>query len=392
MQCFIADGYWRHLNFYRCSAEMIHQAKYASAGRLMLITKALNPTPAGGRDMLCKLNRDALQALYADRIVVFELPLCALQSFRARVNAFRGHIDGLNSENIDRAITTIREAQIRQVFVDGSNLGGFVAVLKRQIPDVEVTTFFHNVEARFFWGSWLLLKTLHAFGVLVANTLAERKSVKFSDKIVCLNDRDSRLLRRLYRRGATHIAPMVLEDKLSRVFSQIMRQTPEDFVLFVGGTFYANKAGIEWFVREVSPRIDLPVCIVGRGFESMRTELEVPGKVVVVGAVDSLADWYHRAKFVIAPIFDGSGMKTKVAEALMYGKKIVGTSEAFAGYEDIVNQAGWLCETADDFVASITEAQAEIRQSFDPVLREIYERHYSMEAGRKRLSAILGND
>ena len=42
---------------------------------------------------------------------------------------------------------------------------------------------------------------------------------------------------------------------------------------------------------------------------------------MVVGEVESLAQWYHDAYFVVAPIFDGSGMKTKVAEALMYGKE-----------------------------------------------------------------------
>jgi glycosyltransferase involved in cell wall biosynthesis len=219
--------------------------------------------------------------------------------------------------------------------------------------------------------------------------LAERKAVKFSDKRICLSERDSRLLKKLYGQGATHIAPMVLEDKCPASFMQVSAQVPERFALFVGGTFYANRAGIAWFVREVVPRIDLPVYIVGRGFETLRAELEVPGKVIVVGAVDCLADWYHRAQFVIAPIFDGSGMKTKVAEALMYGKKIVGTPEAFSGYENVVEQAGWLCDTADEFSRAINAASKEISTSFNPVLRNIYEQRYSMAAAQERLRQVL---
>ncbi len=157
-----------------------------------------------------------------------------------------------------------------------------MAVLKRRMPGVEVITFFHNVEARFFWGSWRMRRTLHALGVLVANTLAERKAVKYSDKIVCLSQRDSRLLNRLYGRGATHIAPMVLEDRCPAAFAQYANDPPESFALFVGGTFYANRAGFAWFVRGVAPRIDLPVYIVGRGFEALRAELEIPGKVCLV--------------------------------------------------------------------------------------------------------------
>jgi glycosyltransferase involved in cell wall biosynthesis len=163
----------------------------------------------------------------------------------------------------------------------------------------------------------------------------------------------------------------------------------EPYALFVGGTFYANRAGIQWFVRQVVPRINLKICIVGRGFEALRSELEVPGKVEVVGAVESLADWYRRARFVIAPIFDGSGMKTKVAEALMYGKKVVGTPEAFSGYEEIASEAGWTCETADGFVAAIETAQASVTQVFDPALRQIFLQTYSLPAARARLQKIL---
>ena len=39
-----------------------------------------------------------------------------------------------------------------------------------------------------------------------------------------------------------------------------------------------------------------------------------------------------------SPIFYGSGMKTKVAEALMHGKRIIGTNNAFAGYDNDIKK------------------------------------------------------
>ena len=355
----------------------------------MLVTKMLERNPAGGRELLCRLNHDALHALCGNNLVVFELKVDRFIDVSAYINAFRGHIDGLNEDSIEAALEKVHQASITQVFVDGSNLGGFVAVLKQRMPEVEIITFFHNVEARFFWGSLRLQKSLHALGVLIANYLAERNAVKYSDKVVCLSQRDSGLLKRLYGRGATHIAPMVLEDKCPLEFFQSEVQAPEHFALFVGGTFYANRQGIAWFVREVVPHIDIPLFIVGRGFDALRSELEIPGKVTVVGAVDSLADWYRRAQFVVAPIFDGSGMKTKVAEALMFGKKIIATPEAFSGYDNLAAKAGWVCETADEFVKAIVLANSQIKQSFDPALRAIYEDRYSMEAGREKLASII---
>jgi glycosyltransferase involved in cell wall biosynthesis len=360
-----------------------------SLGKIMLVTKRLERNPAGGRELLCRLNHDALHVLCGNNMVVFELPDDCFRGVSAYFSAFRGHIDGLNEAIIEAVLEKVHDARITQVFVDGSNLGGFVAVLKRRMPQVEIITFFHNAEARFFWGSLRLQKSLHALGVLIANYLAERKAVKYSNKIVCLSERDSRLLKRLYGRGATHIAPIVLEDKCPPEFLQSELHAPERFALFVGGSFYANRQGIAWFIREVVPHIDMPLFIVGRGFDALRSKLEIPGKVTVVGEMDNLADWYHRAQFVVAPIFDGSGMKTKVAEALMHGKKIIGTPEAFSGYDDVAAKAGWLCETADEFVKAIALASLEIKQSFDPALRKIYEQHYSMAVAKERLRQVL---
>lgn len=358
--------------------------------KLMLVTPQLHHKPTGGRELLCKLNHDALNALYGDHLIVFELPRSRLQGLKSIINAFRGHIDGLNNAVISKALQTIQAENVDKVFVDGSNLGGFVKIAKRRFPQVEISTFFHNVEARFFLGSLKQTKTLRALAVLIVNYLAERKAVRYSDKIICLSERDSRLLRKIYGRAATHVSPMALQDKLPTDLDWSVREKHEKFALFVGGVFYANRAGISWFVKHVAPRINIKICIVGRGFEDIRHELERAGKVEVVGAVDSLAKWYRDAHFVIAPIFDGSGMKTKVAEALMFGKKIVGTPEAFSGYENIADRAGWVCATADEFVAAIQKAENTDVKSFDSELRSLYEQSYSYPAARLRLAEILG--
>ena len=357
--------------------------------KMMLVTNQLDHAPTGGRELLCKLNYDVLKDIYQDRLVLFELHHNGLQGFNALLGSFKGYIDGLDAATIAKTLQTIQLENVTRVFVDGSNLGGFVAVLKRTMPKVEVITFLHNVEARFFLGSLRQKKSLRALAVLMVNYLAEKKAVKFSDKIICLNARDSGLLKRIYGRGATDISPMALADKLPVGFSDEKTSRGEKFALFVGGTFYANKAGIAWFVQHVAPRINIKICIVGKGFETLREELEIPGKVEVIGAVDSLAEWYRRAQFVIAPIFDGSGMKTKVAEALMYGKKIIGTPEAFSGYEENMGRAGWMCQTANEFVEAIGQVQNEIALAFDQNLRTIYEKNYSYMAAKDRLSVIL---
>lgn len=357
--------------------------------KVMLLTKQLDAFPTGGRELLCKLNHDALEEIYGDRLLVFELRSCPLQGLRSVLSAFKGHIDGLDESTIASALKVIQRENISKVFIDGSNLGAFAKAIKAKLPQVEVSTFFHNVEARFFLGSLREKKNLRAMAVLIVNYLSERMSVRHSDKIICLSERDSNILHKFYGRSATHVSSMALQDKMPVGFTQIVKPPSEKFALFVGGTFYANRAGIAWFVEHVVPHIHIKICIVGRGFEALRQELERDGKVEVVGAVDHLSDWYRDAYFVIAPIFDGSGMKTKVAEALMYGKKIIGTPEAFSGYENLSERAGRVCVGVDEFVKAIESADEIINSPFDPELRLLYEETYSFRAARARLAKIM---
>lgn len=359
----------------------------------MLVTNMIEKVPSGGRELLCKLNHDVLTEIYGDRLTVFELAKNPIRRLKTAINAFKGHVDGINTETIDVVLQAILAKRVEKIFVDGSNFGEIARAVKARFPKVQIFTFFHNVEARFFWGSFKQNKTVHALAVAMANYLAERKSVRYSDNIICLSERDSRLLHKLYGRAASHVSPIALQDKLpSSDASQMANQTNQKFALFVGGVFYANRAGISWFVKHVVPRIDIKICIVGRGFEDFRDELELDGKVEVVGAVESLAEWYLKSYFIIAPIFDGSGMKTKVAEALMFGKKVIGTPEAFSGYEDIAGRAGSVCISADDFVAAIEAANVMVKSSFDSELRAIYETTYSYAVARSRLEEITMSD
>jgi glycosyltransferase involved in cell wall biosynthesis len=223
----------------------------------------------------------------------------------------------------------VRAEQIDFVYLDGSNLGRLAPEIKRVSPRTQVLTFFHNVEARFFLGSLRTEKNLHALGVLAANFRAERDAVRHSDRLITLSERDKAGIRRLYGRAGTDILPLSIEDKLPPAPAEPAVHGARDYCLFVGGAFYANLAGIRWFARNVSPHIGLDTVVVGRGFDALRPELERHSGVKVIGEADDLARWYAGAKVVIAPIFDGSGMKTKTAEALMFGKKVAGTSEPF---------------------------------------------------------------
>lgn len=52
-----------------------------------------------------------------------------------------------------------------------------------------------------------------------------------------------------------------------------------------------------------------------------------------------MAEYIYNADFLIAPIFEGSGMKLKTAEALMYGKPYSARQRRSRDMRSITN--GW---------------------------------------------------
>lgn len=356
----------------------------ADPARVLLVTLMDPDAPPGGREQLSRLNARALATLFGTSLTVHRL--VKAPGGPTLSDAVRGRLNGLDRREIARIVARVGAVSAGQVFVDGSNLGQVVAPIKRAYPDVRVVTFFHNVEARFFLGAARAKRTALSVALLAATWDAERKAVRHSDAIVCLSARDGEALRRLYGRGADHVSPLALEDSLPVPLPAVSPQR-ERYLLFVGGAFYANRRGVEWFAREVAPRSPLPTVIVGQGMEVLRGDLG--GSLRIIGATDDLARWYLGAHCVVAPVFEGSGMKTKIAEALMFGKRIIGTSEAFAGYDPAVVAAGWLADDAAAFLAAIGEATVVDLPVFDPALRALYEASHSFAAATQRMGKIM---
>lgn len=350
--------------------------------RILLVTLMDPDAPPGGRELLSRLNAGALRTLFGDGLQVHQLKA----SVARLSDALRGQLYGLDRQEIARIVTRLGEMRAGQVFVDGSNLGRVVAPIKRAYPDVRVVTFFHNVEARFFLGAARTKRTALSLGLLAANYAAEREAVRHSDAIVCLSTRDGDGLRRLYGRGADYISPLALDDALP---ASRRTSAADPYLLFVGGAFYANLSGIRWFAREVAPLSPLPTLIVGRGMDILQQEFGGSANIRIIGQVDDLARWYLDARCVVAPVFDGSGMKTKIAEALMFGKRVIGTAEAFSGYGHDVLSAGWQAETATEFLAAIQDAIKVDLPDFDPAARAMYEASHSFAAATRRMAEII---
>lgn len=357
--------------------------------RVLCFTISAGDLAITGRELLADLNSRALRSIFGPDL--FHVTVNASRKpigLREKVAALAGWLDGLDSVFLNHCLHIIASKRIDVVYIEGSNYGRLARAVRKAAPNCSVVTFFHNVESRFFWGAFKAHPSIKALAVLFANWLVEGWAVRFSDRIICLNKRDSYLLLRLYRRAATDIHPLCLDGAPPTV----TLPWPNDLTygLFVGGAFYANLQGARWLAREVAHMLPCQIIIIGKGFEKYRDELEAHPNITVVGTVDSVARWYEHAAFVVAPIFDGSGMKTKVAEALMYGKPVIGTPEAFVGYEAVGERAGIICEDSVCFASAIRKIYNGER-FFNPLdLQSLFTKNYSYAAKLINLKKTFG--
>lgn len=297
-----------------------------------------------------------------------------------------GMVDGLTPKKIVEICKEIEVEQINSVLIDGSNFGLLTRAIKKNHPSCNVITFFHNCETKFFFDAATKKKTLRSIFVLLANYIAERSACRFSDKLLCLTEIDSQQLEKYYGRCADFVFPIFMNADAQATCLKRPVQNP--YCLFVGGAFYANVEAAEWLSSVLAYDLPIDVVIVGQGMEDYKPSRENQN-VHVIGGVDSLAPFYHHAEFVIAPIFSGSGMKTKVAEALKFGKLVIGTPKAFVGYDNLESELGVVALTKDEYI-EFCKAFIAGEIVGNPILaKDVFSMRYSEASAVIRMKEIL---
>lgn len=134
-------------------------------------------------------------------------------------------------------------------------------------------------------------------------------------------------------------------------------------LLFTGVMDYLpNKDAAKFLVEEVMPLLEktgIVLKLVGKGAETSLAHLARPS-VEIVGWVPSLAEVQLKASLFVSPLRMGAGAKNKVLQSLAAGVPVVGTAEAFSGFEPSALPPGaFVCESAEEFSRTITSLLAD---------------------------------
>jgi glycosyltransferase involved in cell wall biosynthesis len=298
-----------------------------------------------------------------------------------------GYYFGLTPKRVKEIVRMAQDYDV--VFVDRSVFSIVAKRLKETGYKGRVVCFFHNVEAVYFSAKYSNKLNPMRWLVVPCADRNDRWSCQYADRIIALSTRDDDELFRRYHRHADVLIPVAFVDRYKRDIYPSELTAGKPLCMFLGAYFPANVEGIEWFVKNVLPRVNIRMQIVGKGMEKLKDVDWMHHDIEVLSNVPDLDPLFEAADIMILPIFKGSGMKVKTCESMMFGKNIIGTPEAWSGYELVYAKAGACCLSADEFVTVIDDFCQHPRPRFNEYTRNIYVNQYSADRMVEKFRAVL---
>ncbi len=328
-------------------------------------------------------NRFAIEHIIGkDNLRNFNLPESSIKNVVSSIIHIGSY--GVTPEIEKSLLSIISIDQPDLVFVESSSNGSIFQNLKK--IGVKSICFAHNVDTNLSKAELTSRLPLIAIPKYILTRINEKRTAKYTDTLICLTQRDSEGFKNTFGRKADYIFPITFPLKqLSEILPTHESSIPH--FLFVGSDFFPNVEGIKWFITEVAPHVKMNFRIVGGCCQNpVIKNLSLPPNVTLVGYADDLSIEYRNASGVIAPIFKGSGMKTKTIEAMSYGKSIFGTDEAFAGIDVDYSKIGGLCNTSEDFIKKLNSFNGDYINEYT---RMIFESHFSDEIFVEKLRKCI---
>ena len=302
-------------------------------------------------------------------------------------NFFRNYHYGLTPSKVETILKKMHNFDI--IYIDRSIFGIIAKLLKKNGFKGKIITFFHNYEYQYFQDR---LSSLNPLKVIIKKSVRNNElfAVKYSDIIIALNERDNKLIESKYGRKADFLIPISFKNSYEPS-SDIMQKKNDKPItcLFLGSYFAANVHGILWFVKNVFPYVNIRLQIAGKDIHKIQNKLPKSQNIELYSNVQDLCYFFENADIMILPVFKGSGMKVKTCEAMMYGKFIIGTTEAFEGYNVNYNKIGALANTKDEYIKAIEKFSSTNTLKYNEYARTFYLENHSEEVIYKKFEEIL---
>lgn len=310
-------------------------------------------------------------------------------SFSSIISIMQGLYPPLTRKEIKNLKKICGKKKYDIVFLNTSVYGTAAKALKKEFPLLPIFSMFQNCELDYNAVRFIGEKGIKSRIYKMLVRKSEAMTLRYCDYNAVFSKRDAARLKKIYGIRIDFVLPLFIKDEACR----------EDLTEYTGADSYCllfapntppNAEGVKWFVKNVSPYIKIRTMVAGNGMDVLAQDLQHEN-VTITGYADDIHKLYKKAHCVCLPQFNGGGMKVKTIEAMMFGKAIFGTKEAFSGYENNQKEIGYLCNTPDEFIKAINNFVQSENGTFQKRSREIYEAGYSEQAAFSRMQRVILN-
>ena len=145
---------------------------------------------------------------------------------------------------------------------------------------------------------------------------------KLYDKVIFVSEVETNYLnKRLPRKAVT------IPVGINAVPEVELNIKPEKNILSYVGNLKvaANVDTLHWIISDILPKInhDVKFMVIGKCPDSIREQYKNNNHVVFTGRVDSLVEYIRKSQIFLSPILYGTGIKTKILEAMSMGVPVV---------------------------------------------------------------------
>lgn len=166
----------------------------------------------------------------------------------------------------------------------------------------------------------------------------EKKLLCSSSKIITFSRKDCDVIKKEYGLNSAAVNFYLKKGRFDYEKSEI-EKIENKFCFYGAWNRAENSAGLEWFLKNVYPKLpdtaDFQFVVIGGGMtERLKSKISAYTNFKILGFVENPVVEIAKCQALVAPLFKGAGVKVKVIDALSSGTPVIGTEVTFEGIED----------------------------------------------------------
>lgn len=281
------------------------------------------------------------------------------------------------------------------VFLEFTKMDYVVRDLRKINYTGKIIVRAHNVERDFYRVSCMSKPSISGLILYALSGKREKYILENVDMVMTVTDQDIKRFEKVYHLKKCNFETCPVGIVQNRKYVAKINETNKFNCLITGSLWFGpNCDGVEWFITSVYPHVRdiISVTVAGSRPNNKIIKLCDDNKINLVASPESMTSYFDACDLFIAPIFDGGGMKVKIAEAMSYGLPIVTTNHGIIGY-DLSNEKDIYVSDNPEIFAKYIQTYYKLSGENKIIFRnrvyKTYTDNYSLKAIKDKCSEII---